>query len=261
MRIAAGVEYLGSRYRGWQLQPDVPTIQGKVEKALGRIADRPVHVVCAGRTDAGVHAVGQVVHFDTAAERGETAWVFGANSDLPGDISLRWARPVGEAFHARFSARARRYRYIIHNARSRSATLAESAAWFRQPLDSELMHAAGQSLLGEHDFSAFRAAGCQARTPWRHVYAVSAHRCGDLVIVDVEANAFLHHMVRNIAGVLLAIGCGEQPMAWANFVLHSRDRRCGGVNAPARGLYFKQVLYPATYGLDDLCPTHPLMQI
>lgn len=258
MRIAAGVEYCGTRYRGWQSQRGVSTVQDRVQAALSRVADHTLHVTCAGRTDAGVHALGQIVHFDTTAQRDEISWVFGANSHLPPDICLRWANPVAEDFHARFSAHARRYRYVIHNARSRSATLAGGAAWYRSPLNSGLMHEAGQVLLGEHDFSAFRAAECQAHTPWRELRSLRVHRAGNLVILDVEANAFLHHMVRNIAGVLMSIGSGTRPVEWAGEVLDSRDRRQAGVNAQACGLYFMQVLYPAYFGLNEMNPDHPL---
>lgn len=258
MRLAACVEYRGTHYHGWQSQPGVPTVQACVEAALSRVADHGLGVTCAGRTDAGVHALGQVVHFDTPAERDEIAWVFGANSNLPSDISLRWARPVEADFHARYSAYARRYRYLIHNARTRSATLGAASAWHRAALDDTRMHEAGQLLLGEHDFSAFRAAGCQSRTPWRDLRALRVHRTGDLIILDVEANAFLHHMVRNIAGVLMAVGSGARPVEWAGEVLESRDRREAGVNAPACGLYFMQALYPAEFGLERLNPAHPL---
>lgn len=258
MRLAACVEYRGTHYRGWQSQPSVPTIQACVESALSRVADQTLGITCAGRTDAGVHAIGQVVHFDTEAERDEIAWVFGANSNLPDDISLRWARPVGPDFHARYSAYARHYRYLIHNARTRSATLGGASAWHRAPLDDARMHKAGQLLLGEHDYSAFRAAGCQARTPWREVRKLQVHRTGDLVILDVEANAFLHHMVRNITGVLMAIGSGARPIEWASEVLESRDRREAGVNAPACGLYFMQALYPSEFEIENLNPAHPL---
>lgn len=250
MRIALGIEYEGSNFRGWQSQQDgVRTVQTTLEAALSRVADRPVAVVCAGRTDAGVHGAGQVVHFDTDAVRSPHAWVMGTNSHLPADVALTWAQPVPEDFHARFSAVARRYRYLILNRRYRPALAAGRATHWYRPLDAARMHEAGQALLGEHDFSSFRAAGCQAEHPVRALYALEVRRDGDRVVLEVEANAFLHHMVRNIAGVLLAIGGGERPVGWAAEVLAQCDRRCGGVTAPADGLYFLHVQYPQRYGL------------
>lgn len=259
MRIAAGIEYRGTRYHGWQTQRGVSTVQERVETGLARVADRPVSVVPAGRTDKGVHALGQVVHFDTTANRNEKSWLFGTNSNLPPDICLNWVRNVDSTFHARYSAYARRYRYLIHNARSRSALLDKAAAWVREPLNASSMDRAGQNLIGEHDFSAFRAAGCQSRTPWRELRALRVTRKRNLVILDVEANAFLHHMVRNIAGVLIRIGAGEAQENWAAAVLESRDRRTGGVNASPHGLYFIEALYPGHFGLQDLNPPHPVL--
>ncbi|MBS0601000.1 MAG: tRNA pseudouridine(38-40) synthase TruA [Proteobacteria bacterium] len=256
MRIALGIEYDGSAFRGWQTQEEgVRTVQGALEAALTRIADRPVAVTCAGRTDAGVHGAGQVVHFDTDALRSAHAWIMGSNSQLPPDVAVTWAQPVPEDFHARFSAVARRYRYVILNRRYRPALTAGRATHWYRPLDARRMHEAGQALLGEHDFSAFRAAGCQAEHPRRALYALEVARHGDLVVLEVEANAFLHHMVRNIAGVLLAIGGGERPIAWAAEVLAGRDRRHGGVTAPADGLYFLHVQYPQRFGLPSGNPS------
>ncbi|PWV60234.1 tRNA pseudouridine(38-40) synthase TruA [Plasticicumulans acidivorans] len=250
MRIALGIEYDGSRFRGWQTQePGVRTVQEALETAVSRIAAQPVGVVCAGRTDAGVHAAGQVVHFDTSARRDLHAWVMGSNSQLPDDVSVSWAREVADDFHARFSAYARRYRYLVLNRCYRSALCGGRMTHWYAPLDAERMHAAGQALLGEHDFSAYRAAGCQAEHPMRALYELSVRRRGDFVVLEVEANAFLHHMVRNIAGVLLAIGSGERPPEWAAEVLATRDRRRGGVTAPADGLYFLEVLYPERFAL------------
>ncbi len=250
MRIAISVEYDGSDFRGWQAQePGVRTVQAELERALSKIADHPVAVVCAGRTDAGVHGLGQVVHFDTDAVRPEHAWAMGSNSNLPRDVAVRWVQPVSDGFHARFSAIARRYRYLIANRRYRPAIASRRETWCHKPLDAERMHAAGQVLLGEHDFSSYRAMQCQARHPIRAIYALSVRREGEHVILEVEANAFLHHMVRNIAGVLMAIGAGERPFDWAAEVLEARDRTQGGVTAPPDGLYFLKVSYPRQFEL------------
>lgn len=246
-RLAAGVEYFGAPYSGWQEQDHAPTLQAKLQAALARVADRPVALTAAGRTDAGVHALQQVVHFDTDAQRAPYAWLLGANSNLPPDVSLRWVQPVSPDFHARYSAVARRYRYVIHNSRARSALLAERAAWWTYALNAEAMHEAVQVLVGEHDFSAFRAAECQSSSPMRNVHWIRVRRSGDFVVLDVQANAFLHHMVRNIAGVLLAIGQGKRPPGWCLEVLESRDRVQGGMTAPACGLYFVGPEYPPQY--------------
>jgi len=245
-----GLEYDGSAFRGWQRQEaGVRTVQGVLEQALSRVADHPVQLHCAGRTDAGVHASAQVVHFDTRAERRERAWVLGANANLPADVSVNWARPVAADFHARFSARSRRYRYRILNRPVRSALYRQQAVWCHWPLDTGRMQQAAQALVGEHDFSSFRALGCQARSPIREITELGIRREGELVILEVQANAFLHHMVRNIAGVLMAIGRGEQPVDWAAEVLARRDRTRGGVTAPAQGLCLIGVGYPAVFEL------------
>lgn len=249
VRYAAGVEYLGTAYSGWQAQQLADSVQARVEHALSHIADHSVTIVAAGRTDAGVHARGQVIHFDSTARRSDVAWLFGANSQLPPDISLSWVRPVAADFHARFSALARRYRYLIHNGNARSAVLHQRAAWSKYPLDADCMHRAAQSLLGERDFSAFRAAECQSSTPMRCVKAVSVTREAQLVRIDIAANAFLHHMVRNIVGSLMEIGSGRQPERWMAELLAGRDRRRAGATAPAAGLYFWQVDYPAEFGI------------
>lgn len=249
MRVALGIEYDGNGFRGWQLQPGTRTVQGCVEAALSRVANHPVRVICAGRTDTGVHALGQVVHFDTHAERSTHSWVFGANANLPGDVSIRWARQVDDDFHARFGALRRHYRYIIYNHRVRPAIAAQHVSWEYRPLEAALMAEAGASLLGEHDFSSYRAYACQARSAVRTIHRLDVTRRGDHVFIDVEANAFLHHMVRNIAGVLMAIGAGERPVEWAAEVLALRDRQLGGVTAPPQGLYFMRVDYPRHYAL------------
>jgi tRNA pseudouridine38-40 synthase len=251
MRVALGVQYDGSGFQGWQVQrPGVRTVQSCLEQALARVADHPVRLACAGRTDAGVHGAGQVAHFDTVAVRSERSWVLGGNAHLPGDLSLSWAREVPEDFHARFSALARRYRYLILNQPHRSALWRGRATWCYRPLDAERMHEAGQVLVGEHDFSAFRAAECQARHPIREIHELTVWRRGDgIIVLEVEANAFLHHMVRNIAGVLMAIGAGDRPFEWAREVLAGCDRMRAGVTAPAEGLYLLAVRYSERFGL------------
>ena len=253
-RIALGLEYDGSAFSGWQSQAHARGVQSVVEAALSEVADQPVSVTAAGRTDAGVHAAMQVVHFDTTAVRSERGWVLGACTNLPPQVSVLWSREVPEGFHARYSAMARRYRYLILNRTARPALAAARVSWVREPLDAALMHAGAQHLVGEHDFSSFRAAECQARTAMRNVHEISVARRRDLVILDICANAFLHHMVRNIAGVLIAIGTGEQPTSWAADVLAARDRTQGGVTAAASGLYLSGVRYAAALGLPSEPP-------
>jgi tRNA pseudouridine38-40 synthase len=250
-RIAVGIEYDGTAYHGWQQQTEARSVQQEVQQALGRIADTSVVLTCAGRTDAGVHARAQVAHFDTAAVRTARAWVLGANSELPPDISLRWALDVPDGFHARFAALRRSYRYLILNRTVRSA-LATRRAWCVYPrLDETLMQAAAAHLLGEHDFSGFRAAECQARSPVRCIEAFRVWRSGDWLHLEVTANAFLQHMVRNITGMLVAVGRGEAPPARALEQLNSRQRRLGAATAPAHGLCFWRVDYPPQFGLPD----------
>jgi len=256
MRIALGIEYDGSDFAGWQLQEgEVRTVQGSVERALSQVADHTVRVICAGRTDAGVHATAQVVHFDTEAERGMRSWVYGANANLPKSVSVQWAQSVPEEFHARFSAVRRRYRYVILNREVRPSFLDCRVVWEFRPLNESLMQKAAQALVGEHDFSAYRAVACQAKSPVRHLYELSVSRDRDLIILDLEANAFLHHMVRNIAGVLMDIGAGKQPPSWAREVLESRDRTLGGITAPPHGLYLTAVRYPERFALPPLSPS------
>lgn len=248
-RWAAGVEYLGTRYSGWQRQDHAPSIQQEVERVLSAVADHPVKVTAAGRTDAGVHALNQVIHFDSTAARAPHAWLFGGNSQLPRDISLRWVQAVETDFHARYRATARSYRYVMWSGRARSALLEGRVCWLIEPLDAERMHRAAQALVGEHDFSAFRDADCQSKTPVRNLHALTVRKQGDFTVLDVRGNAFLHHMVRNIAGVLMAIGQGKQPESWTREVLESRSRAKGGVTAVAGGLCFLGPEYPARFAL------------
>lgn len=253
-KIALGIEYDGSRYYGWQRQAEVESVQGHLERALSIVADEPITVFCAGRTDAGVHATGQVAHFATRAARKDAAWTMGVNAHLPRDIAVRWVKTVADDFHARFSATARRYRYIIYNHRYRPAVLAGGVTHYYLPLDVERMARAGQSLLGENDFTSFRAVQCQSRTPWRNVNHLEVTRYGDYVVVDIKANAFVHHMVRNIVGSLLEVGCGNQPESWMAYLLAAKDRTLAAATARADGLYLVAVDYPARFAL----PTPPM---
>jgi tRNA pseudouridine38-40 synthase len=248
-RFAAGIEYDGRAYSGWQYQPGLQTVQDTVQRALTRVADSPVECVCAGRTDAGVHAFGQVVHFDSAAIRSERSWRLGTNTYLPADVSIAWVREVPDQFHARYSATARSYRYLIFNRDSRSALAVGRSTWERRPLDAPRMHAAGQVLVGEHDFSAFRAIECQAKSPMRRVERLEITRDAEWLTLEITANAFLHHMVRNVAGLLLCIGYGESPPERVSSVLASRDRKANAATAPPDGLYLASVRYPAEFGL------------
>jgi tRNA pseudouridine38-40 synthase len=248
-RFAAGLEYDGRAYSGWQFQPGLDTVQDVVQRAIARVADAPVECTCAGRTDAGVHALAQVVHFDSDAPRSERSWRLGANTYLPADVSVAWVREAPAHFHARYSALSRSYRYCIFNRDSRSALAAGRATWERRPLDAARMHAAAQVLLGEHDFSAFRAIECQAKSPVRRVESLRVTRRGEWIEIGITANAFLHHMVRNIAGLLMAIGYGESPPQRVAAVLATRDRRQNAATAPPEGLYLAAVRYPAEFGL------------
>ncbi len=255
MRIALGIEYDGSKYSGWQAQAaGVDSVQARVDAAVSYVADQPVTVICAGRTDAGVHATGQVVHFDCDEPREERAWLMGVNSRLPDDVAVRWMRPVADDFHARFSAFARRYRYVILNQPLRPAILGQHVTWYFRPLDAARMHVAAQCLIGEHDFSSFRAAGCQSNTPMRYLSDIRVVRQGDLVMLEVRANAFLHHMVRNIAGTLLEVGCGRMAPDRVAELLAARDRTQAPATAPPYGLYLVQVDYPPHFGVPVLAP-------
>lgn len=249
MRIALGLEYDGSYYHGWQRQSNSGSVQAAVEEAVSRVADHSVHLVCAGRTDAGVHAIGQVAHFDTDSIRDSRAWILGSNSNLPPHVSVLWAQQVDEAFHARFKAEWRSYRYIILNRFTRPSLHGRYATWWFRPLDAERMHVAGQCLLGEHDFSAFRASECQAKTPIKTMHQLTVTRSGDWIYLDVRASAFLHHMVRNIAGVLMLVGAGDQAPEWPRHVLESHSREQGGITAPPNGLYLTGVGYPQMFNI------------
>ncbi len=248
-RIALGVEYCGRYYQGWQCQDGVPTVQGKLMQALSRVADTPLRVHGSGRTDAGVHATAQVAHFDTRVRRACRDWMLGANACLPEDIRVLWVREVPSDFHARHSALRRRYRYLVHNALSRSALYTGLLSWEPRTLVLEDMRAAARHLEGHHDFTSFRAASCGARNPCRTLYELRVWTVGELLIVEVEADAFLHHMVRNIAGLLLEIGLGRRPPEWAAEVLALRERRRAARTAAAAGLYLVHLRYPRRFRL------------
>jgi tRNA pseudouridine38-40 synthase len=248
-RIAVGIEYDGSAFAGWQSQQALRTVQQTLEGALGAVAAEPVSLVAAGRTDAGVHARAQVAHFDSEAERTPRSWLLGANSELPADVALRWAQPVPAHFHARYSAEARIYRYLILNRTARSALNAARTAWVTRTLDAVAMTEAAAQLVGEHDFSAFRAAECQAKSPIRRLTGLEVARRGDWIVIEAVANAFLHHMVRNIVGLLLAIGQQRAAPERAREQLASRARSSGEATAAAHGLYLWQVDYGAQFGL------------
>ncbi len=252
IRMALGVEYRGTRYRGWQRQQaGVPSVQEALERALSKVAAAPISVMCAGRTDAGVHGSGQVVHFDTPVQRPLKAWVMGANANLPADISVTWAQPMPDDFHARFSAVARRYRYVIYNDPVRPAHMAEEVTWNHRPLEISRMREAAALLVGSHDFTSFRAVQCQAKSPIKTVHHLEVIEHGRFIVLDVRANAFLHHMVRNFAGLLMTIGAGEREPSWAGEVLEARDRRAGGVTAHPYGLYLVRVEYPSRFTLPE----------
>ena len=253
-RIAAIVEYDGTDYAGWQSQAHAVSIQDAVQAALSFVAGHPVTAICAGRTDAGVHAVGQVIHFDTQADRTPRAWVLGANTKLSPSIALQWAGEVSSGFHARHKASRRVYRYAILNRSARSALHRTRAAWIHRPLDAAAMHAAAQALIGEHDFSAFRSVECQSPTPMRRVDAIEVSRQGDYVWLQITANAYLHHMVRNIVGTLLEVQLEADPAAAVTKILASADRRYAGMTAPAAGLYLWRVEYPQNFAIPMLQP-------
>ena len=256
-RIALGIEYDGAQHYGWQRQREVPSVQEHLEKALSTVANTPIEVQCAGRTDAGVHATGQVVHFDCDAVRPLKAWTMGVNANLPSSVAVKWCVHVSDDFNARFSATGRRYRYVIYNHKMRPAILEQGITHIHRPLNEQLMHEAAQALLGEQDFSAFRAALCQSKTPFRNVTNVTVSRHGAFVVVDISANAFLHHMVRNIVGSLVEIGSGHQPVDWIATLLAGRDRTLSAATAKPNGLYLVKVDYPDAFGIPEQ-PLGPL---
>lgn len=254
-RVALVIEYDGSGFHGWQSQKGrIRSIGETLEEAVASVANQEVGLVCAGRTDAGVHACYQVAHFDVSVTRSLRSWVLGINSALPDDVRVHWAGRVDDSFSARFSARARRYRYLMLSRDTPPALLRNRVAWTPHPLDPDAMHEAAQKLVGEQDFSAFRAAGCQAATPWRTVTSISVSRQGPFLVLDVTANAFLHHMVRNIAGTLMRVGRGDAGPAWVAELLARGDRRAAGITAPAEGLYLVDVAYPVNAGIPRPLP-------
>jgi len=253
MRYAIGIEYDGAEFFGWQRQSHAPSIQQAVEKAAGTVANHPVSVICAGRTDTGVHARGQVAHFDSPSQRTQRQWILGINSNLPDTVRVLWVRVVDNSFHARFGAFSRSYQYSIMNRWVRPAIGVSHYAWCRYELDSTLMHKAAQVLSGKHDFSAFRSAGCSAQHALREVTEIKVSRQQDVVKIDITANAFLYHMVRNIVGSLIAVGLGEKSCQWFADVFQSRDRKLAGVTAQAQGLCFMQVRYEPKYNIPE-CP-------
>lgn len=255
MRYAAIVEYDGSRFNGWQRQSHAPSVQAAVEAALAYVADEPVRVHTAGRTDSGVHAVGQVIHFDTDKVRSDYGWLRGANTQLSGSAAIKWIQPVADDFHARFSAQSRRYRYIMNTRKAPLGIFSDYVSWYPLDLDIDRMRAALEILHGTHDFSAFRASGCQSKNPVKTMHSLDINRHQEWLWVDVLGDGFLHHMVRNFVGLLLKIGTGEQPVDWAGRVLESRDRTQGGITAKPNGLYFVQASYDSRFGLpQDISP-------
>lgn len=258
--IAMGVEYQGAAYYGWQSQAplDLPTVQATVEKALSHVADEPIRVICAGRTDRRVHGSGQVIHFQTTAVRDERAWLFGTNSTLPHDVRVSWVKPVDESFHARFSATSRTYHYLIYNQAIRPALSHDGLAWECRPCDVALMQQGAEHLIGEHDFSAFRGSGCQANSPVRCVRELTLWRDGEIICLKVQANAFLLHMVRNLAGTLIHVGRGMMAPEQVKTILASRDRRQAGKTAPPGGLYLTAVGYPDDFSIPE-SPLPPLI--
>ncbi|SDN89534.1 tRNA pseudouridine(38-40) synthase TruA [Vreelandella arcis] len=253
-RLAMGIEYDGTRFCGFQRLKHAASVQASVEDALSKVAGAPVQIHASGRTDSGVHATRQVVHFDPPAQRSEKAWVFGANTNLPRDVSIRWVKPVSDDFHSRLGALARRYRYLFLNQLSRPVLERHNVTWCRDPLDADAMHRAAQALVGEHDFSSFRAAGCQSKTPWRQMHFVDVKRYGPLVMIDIQGNAFLHHMIRNIAGALVSVGRGAQDEGYIERLMALQNRKLGDVTAPACGLHFVDSVYDERFDL----PKEPL---
>jgi tRNA pseudouridine38-40 synthase len=254
MRLALGITYRGQAYRGWQSQPDGCTVQDHLQKALSAFADQPVHTVCAGRTDAGVHALMQVVHLDTPIQRDRFSWVRGTNRYLPRDIAVQWCQPVADGFHARNSAQGRRYRFRLLESAVRPSLESGLVGWVFKPLDGDAMQQAATLLVGEHDFSSFRAANCQSPTPVKTLRSVDIERCGAYWRFDFDANAFLYHMVRNIMGCLVTVGQGAQPPAWLNEVLAAKNRDSAAPTFPADGLYFVGPYYDESHAIPRHTP-------
>ena len=253
-RFVLGIEYDGSAFSGWQYQLNRRTVQNELEKALSHVANEKIVVQCAGRTDTGVHALEQVVHFDTTAKRTLDSWLMGANANLPEDVRVIWAKHAVGDFHARYSAVARYYRYVILNRKMKSALKRRQVTWCYEPLDEVKMHQAAQAMVGQHDFSSFRAQGCQSVSPNRLMHFIHVVREGEMIIIELSANAFLHHMVRNIAGVLMDIGQGKKPITWVEELLDIKDRKQGGITASPYGLHLGGVFYPEHYGIEK----HPV---
>ena len=251
-KLALGIEYDGSAYCGWQRQSHSPSVQAEIEQALSYVANKPIELICAGRTDTAVHACEQIVHFVTDVERSDRSWLMGSNCRLPKDIRILWVQLIHKSFHARFTAVARSYRYIIQNSVVPSALFHNKVCWEYRELDDRIMHEAAQQLVGEHNFEAFRASGCQAKSPVRTIEYLNVSRQGEFIYLDIKANAFLHHMVRNIAGSLMSIGQGDNPVNWLQQVLLSKDRRLAAKTASAAGLYFIQAFYPGEYMLPQV---------
>lgn len=252
-RYAACVQYDGTAYHGFQFQDNqLPTIQFHLEKAISLVANHPTVIICAGRTDAGVHASAQIIHFDVKVKRDDRSWLFGINANLPRDISVRWVHPVNQDFHARYKAISRHYRYVIYNAPVRHAILRHGVTWHYRPLDVVKMQEAANVLVGEHDFSAFRGANCQAKSPIRTIESLQIIRHDAFVVIEIKANAFLHHMVRNIVGTMYPIGGGLRPASWIEEVLSSKDRRNAGVTAAPFGLYLSHIKYDALWQLPNI---------
>ena len=258
MNIALGIEYSGSQYCGWQRQLHSPSVQQNLEKALSKIANHNVNVYCAGRTDTGVHATGQVVNFECRSNRQLKAWYLGANTHLPGDIVIRWAKEMPENFHARHCAFARRYRYIIQNTLYPSATLNTKVTWYKNVLDAVKMNIAAQALLGENNFASFQASSCQSPTSFRHMRRIQVNRWHDFIVIDIEANAFLHHMVRNIVGCLIEVGSGRQSVEFVQEILEKEDRTKAPMTSKPDGLYLVNVLYPDEFSVEKM-PIGPLL--
>lgn len=253
-RLAMGIEYDGTRFCGFQRLKHAASVQQAVEDALEKVASAPVRIHASGRTDSGVHATRQIIHFDPPVQRSEKAWIFGSNTNLPRDVAVRWVKPVSDDFHSRLGALGRRYRYILLNQISRPVLERHNVTWCRDPLDADAMHRTAQALVGEHDFSSFRAAGCQSKTPWRQMHFVEVKRYGPIVVIDIQGNAFLHHMIRNIAGALVSVGRGSRDEGHIARLLALKNRRKGDVTAPACGLHFVDSLYDERFDL----PKEPL---